>query len=64
MTIGLSVNRYLPSKNQFDERKQDWLVQKFGLRPLQRLEAIQAEPPFLLFDQEEDEGSPLLAGRN
>ena len=34
MTIGLSMNRCLHSKkNQFDERKQDWLVQKIGLRP-------------------------------
>ena len=27
----------------FDERKQDWLVQPFGLRRLERLDAIQAE---------------------
>ena len=33
MTIGLSLNRCSHSKkNQFDEREQDWLVQKFGLR--------------------------------
>ena len=31
MTIGLSINRQTQTrKNQFDERKQDWLVQKFG----------------------------------
>ena len=40
-------------KNQFDEREQDWLVQKFGLLQLQRLDAIQAETPFLLVDQED-----------
>ena len=35
-------------KKQFDERKQDWLVQKSRLLWLQRLGAIQAESPFLL----------------
>ena len=30
MTIGLPLNGCLHSKNKFDERKQDWLVQKFG----------------------------------
>ena len=41
-------------KNQFDERKkQDWLVQKFGLRRPQRFDAILAESPFPL-NQEED----------
>ena len=40
-------------KNQFDERKQDWLVQKFGLRLLQRFDVIQAEPPFLLLVEED-----------
>ena len=30
MTIGLPLNGCLHSKNQFDERKQDWLVQKLG----------------------------------
>ena len=35
----------LEKKNkQFDKRKQDWLVQKFGLCQLQRLDAIQAVP--------------------
>ena len=31
---------------QFDERKQDWLAQKFGLRRPQWLDVIQEEPPF------------------
>ena len=43
MTSGLSVNGCSDSKNQFDERKQDWLVQKCGLRRLQRLDIIQTE---------------------
>ena len=43
MTSGLSLNGCSHSKNQFEERKQDWLVQKFMLRWLQRLDAIQAE---------------------
>ena len=30
MTISLPLNGCLHSKNQFDERKQDWLVQKLG----------------------------------
>ena len=29
MASGLSINRCAHSKNQFDERKQDWLVPKF-----------------------------------
>ena len=41
-------------KKQFDERKRDWLVQKFGLRWLQRLDAVQEEPSFFLLDQEEN----------
>ena len=40
----LSLNGCSHWKNRFDERKQDWLVQKFGLRRLQRVDAIQAEP--------------------
>ena len=48
MTIGLSINGCSHSKNQLDEIKQDGLVRKFGLRRLQRLEVIQAKPPFLL----------------
>ena len=39
MTIGLSINGCSLSKNQFDERKRDWLVQKFGLRRPQRFES-------------------------
>ena len=38
-------------KKQIDERKHDWLVQKFGLWWLQKLDAIQAEPSFLLLIQ-------------
>ena len=41
-------------KNQFDERKQDWLVQKFGLWQPQRFDAIQAKFPFLLLYQEDE----------
>ena len=32
MTIGLSIKVFSHPKNQFDERKQDWLVQDMGLR--------------------------------
>ena len=39
-------------KSQFDERKRDWLVKNFVLRRLQRLDANQAEPPFLHLIQE------------
>ena len=39
------------AKNQIDERKHDLLVQKFWLRWLQKLDAIQAEPYFLLLIQ-------------
>ena len=35
-------------KKQIDERKHDWLVQKFWLRWLLKLDAIHAEPSFLL----------------
>ena len=38
---------------QFDERKQGWLVQKFGLRWLQTVDVIQTELPFLLLTQED-----------
>ena len=41
-------------KTKFDKRKEDWLVQKFGLRQLESLDAIQAEPPFLLITQEDN----------
>lgn len=34
-------------------RKQDLIVQKFGLRLFHKLDAIQAEAPFLLLDQED-----------
>jgi len=51
MTIGLTINRCSHSKNQFNQREQDWLVQKLGLRLLQRFDVIQAESPFLLLDQ-------------
>ena len=54
MTIGLWKNRCSHSKNQLDEKKQDWLEQKFRLCRLQKLDTIQAEPLFLLPDQEED----------
>ena len=32
MTIGLSINGFSNKETEFDERKQDWLVQKFGVR--------------------------------
>ena len=41
----------LEKNKQFDERKKEWLVQKFGLRRHQRFDVIQAEPPFLLLSQ-------------
>ena len=48
LIIGLS------RKKQFDARKQDWLVQKFGLRRFQRFNShvIQAGTPFVLLSQE------------
>ena len=42
------------TKNEFDKRQQDCLVQKFGLRRFQRLDAIHEEPRFQLL-REEDE---------
>ena len=54
ITIGLSTNGFSQRKRHLDERKQDWLVQQFGLRRLQRLDAIRAELPFLLLNQRED----------
>ena len=35
-----SINRRLQSKDQFDERKQDWLVQKFGFKGLTQFRKI------------------------
>ena len=44
ITIGLlSINWCSHSENQFDKRKQDWLVQKFELRQPQMLDAVQVE---------------------
>ena len=40
------------TKNEFDKR-QDCLVQKFGLRRFQRLNAIQEEPRFQLLREED-----------
>ena len=34
-------------------RKQDWLVQRSGLRWLKRIDAIKADPPFLFLTQED-----------
>ena len=39
---------------------QDWLVQKIGLRRLQRLDAIKAEPAFLLLTQKTGLTSPQV----
>ena len=55
-SVHLSINGCSHSENQFDERKQDWPVQRFDLQRLQRLDPIQAEPPLLLLDQQEDKG--------
>ena len=46
MAIDLSINGCLHWKNRFDERKQDRLVQKFGLRWLQWQDAIEGTPLF------------------
>jgi len=48
MTIGFSITGCSNSKNRFDERTQDWLVKKFGLRRPRRLDANRAQPHFLL----------------
>ena len=54
MTIDLLINRRTRTrKKQFDERKQDWLVQKFGLRQLKKFDMIQSKPPFLLLTQQD-----------
>lgn len=42
------------TSNCLMREKQEWLVKKFMLQLLQRFDAIQAEPSFPLFDQEED----------
>ena len=63
MTSGLSINGCAHSKNHCDERKQDSLVQTFGLRRPQRSDAIQAQPPFLHLYQDKDKKEALLAGR-
>ena len=52
----------LEKKHQFDKRKQDWLVQKFGLLWLQKLDTIQAESPLLHLIQEEDKRRLFLPG--
>ena len=49
----LSINGYWHSENQFEEVEQDWLVQKFGLRWLHRLDVIEVERTFLLHNQED-----------
>ena len=36
------------TKNEFDKTEQNCIVQKFGLRGFQRLNAIQGEPRFQL----------------
>ena len=52
MTIDLSINGCSHSENQFDDKGQNLLVQNCGRRRLQRLGAIQAEPPFLLLNED------------
>ena len=47
-TSGLSMSECSHSKNQFNERKQDWVVEKFWLRLLQGFNAIQAVSCFHL----------------
>ena len=52
MTIGLSMNGSSYSKKtRLTREKHDWLVQKLWLWWLQKLDAIQAEPYFLLLIQ-------------
>ena len=49
----LSINGCWHSENQFEEVEQDWLVQKFGLRWLHRLDVIEVERAFLLHIEED-----------
>ena len=55
------INKWMhsQSENQFDDRKQDGIVPKFGLQWLQNLETIQAEPSFLCLTQEDKRRSCL-----
>ena len=54
MAIGLSINgRSHSKKEQFEEGKQDWLVQKLGLRRPKRFAVILAEYSLLLLIQED-----------
>ena len=43
MTVSLSIKGCTDSKNQFDEKRQDWLDKRFKLGRLQRLGGIYAE---------------------
>lgn len=54
LTSGLYIDKWMLELNQCDERKQNSLVQKFGLRRPQRFDAIQAQPLFLHLNQEKD----------
>ena len=53
ITIGDQLTDARTGINLFDERKQDGVVQRFGLQRPQTLDAIHAEPSFLLFIQED-----------
>lgn len=57
MTIGLSINRQSYSKNLLEQTR----FQKFGLRRLQRLNAILAEPPFISSLKKANRGSARRA---
>lgn len=48
-------------KSSLKREKIFLIVQKFKLRPLQRLDAIQTEPPFLPLDQNYQEEDQLAA---
>ena len=62
--IGFNNKQMVPleENNQFDKRKRDWLVQKFGLLWLQKLDTIQAESPLLHLIQEENKRRLFLPG--